>query len=62
MSYYQLKVRVKETGEVIEVLTLKDFFGPNQYGYSEMVDGKERVPHHIYAQDEVEALNQPKQT
>lgn len=37
MSNFFIKVRNKETGEMVEVIALDDYFGGNQYGY--IIDG-----------------------
>lgn len=38
MSSYKLKARNKETGEIVDVLALDDWFGRHQYGYKPLVD------------------------
>ena len=55
MSSYYTKVKVKRTGEIIDVMALDDYFGSHKYGYK-VDNGRKKSP--IYRESEIEEIKE----
>ena len=58
MSSYYTKIKVKATGEILDVMALDDYFGKREYGYlpNDYIkdDGSEK---RAYRESEIEEIN-----